>query len=30
VVRVAGYSEYWSRLSPALRRTVLERTIHAV
>jgi formate C-acetyltransferase len=28
VVRVAGYSEYWGRLTPELRQTVLERTIH--
>jgi formate C-acetyltransferase len=30
VVRVAGYSEYWSRLAPELRQTVLERTIHTL
>ena len=30
VERVAGYSEYWGRLTPELRRTVLERTIHSV
>ena len=28
IVRIGGYSEYWSRLSPELRRTVLERTEH--
>jgi trans-4-hydroxy-L-proline dehydratase len=28
IVRIGGYSEYWSRLSPDLRRTVLERTEH--
>jgi pyruvate-formate lyase len=27
---VAGYSEYWHRLTPELRRTILERTIHTV
>jgi formate C-acetyltransferase len=30
VVRVAGYSEYFCRLTPALRQTVLERTIHTL
>ena len=30
VVRVAGYSEYWSRLTPELRQSILERTVHAV
>jgi formate C-acetyltransferase len=30
VVRVAGYSEYFYRLTPALRKTVLERTIHTL
>jgi formate C-acetyltransferase len=29
VVRVAGYSEYWNRLTPGLRHTVLERTVHS-
>ena len=28
IVRVGGYSEYFNRLSPALKRTVLERNIH--
>jgi len=28
VVRIGGYSEYFNRLSPALKRTVLERTEH--
>ena len=28
VVRVGGYSEYWSRLSPALRESILLRTEH--
>jgi formate C-acetyltransferase len=28
IVRVGGYSEYFNRLSPALRKTVLERTEH--
>lgn len=28
IVRVGGYSEYWSRLSPELRQTVLERTMY--
>jgi formate C-acetyltransferase len=28
VVRVAGYSEYWSRLTPELRHSILERTVH--
>ncbi|MBO4931191.1 MAG: hypothetical protein J6I42_03320, partial [Clostridia bacterium] len=28
IVRVGGYSEYFNRLSPALRKTVLERNIH--
>ena len=26
VVRIGGYSEYFNRLSPALKQTVLERT----
>jgi len=30
VVRVGGYSEYFNRLSPELRATVLERTEHAL
>lgn len=28
IVRIGGYSEYFARLSPALQRTVLERTEH--
>ena len=28
IVRVGGYSEYFNRLSPALKRTILERTEH--
>lgn len=28
IVRVGGYSEYWSNLSPELRQTILERTEH--
>ena len=28
IVRVGGYSEYFVRLSPELRRSVLERTEH--
>ena len=28
IVRVGGYSEYFIRLSPELRRSVLERTEH--
>lgn len=28
LVRVGGYSEYFNRLSPALRQTVLDRNIH--
>lgn len=28
IVRVGGYSEYFNRLSPALKKTVLERNIH--
>ena len=30
IVRVGGFSEYFHRLSPELRQTVLERTEHAV
>ena len=30
IVRVGGYSEYFSRLSPELRATVLERTEHTL
>ena len=30
IVRIGGYSEYFNRLSPELKRTVLERTEHAV
>lgn len=30
IVRVGGYSEYFNHLSPELKRTVLERTEHAV
>jgi len=28
IVRIGGYSEYFNRLSPALKQTVLERTEH--
>jgi formate C-acetyltransferase len=28
IVRIGGYSEYFIRLSPELRRSVLERTEH--
>jgi formate C-acetyltransferase len=28
VVRMGGYSEYWSRLDDELRRTLLQRTEH--
>jgi len=28
IVRIGGYSEYFSRLSPELRKTVVERTVH--
>jgi pyruvate-formate lyase len=28
IVRVGGYSEYFNRLSPALKETILERTEH--
>lgn len=28
IVRVGGYSEYWSNLEPALRESVLLRTEH--
>ena len=28
IVRVGGYSEYWSNLTPALRESVLLRTEH--
>jgi formate C-acetyltransferase len=28
VVRIGGYSEYFTRLSPKLQKTVLERTEH--
>ena len=30
IVRVGGYSEYFNRLSPALKAAVLERNIHEV
>ena len=30
IIRVGGYSEYWSRLSPERRQTVLERTEHGL
>ena len=30
VIRVGGYSEYFNRLSPALKQTVLERTEHGL
>ena len=29
IVRIGGYSEYFSRLSPELKQTLLERTEHA-
>jgi formate C-acetyltransferase len=29
IVRIGGYSEYFNRLSPELKRTLLERTEHA-
>ena len=28
IVRIGGYSEYFNRLSPALKQSVLERTEH--
>ncbi|MBN1341723.1 MAG: hypothetical protein JXQ73_03535 [Phycisphaerae bacterium] len=28
IIRIGGFSEYWKNLSPALRRSVLERTEH--
>ena len=27
-VRIGGYSEYFNRLSPELKRTVIERTLY--
>ena len=30
IVRVGGYSEYFSRLSPALRQAVVERNVHEI
>ena len=30
LVRVGGYSEYWCRLSPELRRSILERTVYGL
>jgi formate C-acetyltransferase len=30
IVRVGGYSEYFNRLSPELKKTVLERTEHGI
>lgn len=30
IVRVGGYSEYFARLSPALRQAVVERNVHEV
>ena len=30
IIRVGGYSEYFNRLSPALKQTVLERTEHVL
>ena len=30
IVRVGGYSEYFNRLSPELKKSVLERNIHAL
>jgi len=29
IIRVGGYSEYWTRLDDELRRTIIERTEHA-
>jgi formate C-acetyltransferase len=30
IVRIGGYSEYFNRLSPALKQSVLERTEHGL
>jgi len=30
IVRVGGYSEYFNRLSPKLRMTILQRTEHGL
>ena len=30
IIRVGGYSEYFNRLSPELKRTILERTEHGL
>ena len=30
IVRIGGYSEYFNRLSPELKQTVLERTEHGM
>jgi formate C-acetyltransferase len=30
IVRIGGYSEYFNRLSPALKQTVLQRTEHGL
>jgi pyruvate-formate lyase len=30
LVRVGGYSEYWCRLTPELRRSILERTVYGL
>jgi len=30
IIRIGGYSEYFNRLSPALKQTVLERTEHGL
>jgi formate C-acetyltransferase len=30
IVRIGGYSEYFNRLTPELKRTVLERTEHGM
>ena len=30
IVRIGGYSEYFNRLSPALKQTVLERVEHGL
>jgi trans-4-hydroxy-L-proline dehydratase len=30
IVRVGGYSEYWRNLSDELRRSILQRTEHAL
>ena len=30
IVRIGGYSEYFNRLSPKLRQTVIDRTVHSI